>query len=70
MQTTSPSTPRCRRLSPRWSAMWAPHRPEPRPDRPGPRPHRHQTGGIALWEAHGRARPTSRAPPNGGNCSI
>ena len=25
----------------------------------------HQTGGIAPLEAHGRARPTSRAPPNG-----
>ena len=36
--------PRCRRFSPRWSAMQAPHRPEPRP-------HRHQTGGIAPLEA-------------------
>ena len=28
-QTTSPTTPRCRRYSPRWSALWAPRRPEP-----------------------------------------
>ena len=38
-----PTTPRCRRLSPRSSAMWAPHHPEPRP-------HRQQTGGIAPLE--------------------
>ena len=64
-QTTSPTTPHCRRLSPRWSALRAPHhpeprphhpeprphRPEPRPHRPEPRPHRHQTGGIAPIEA-------------------
>ena len=50
-QTTSPTTPHCWRLSPRWSALWAPRRPEPRPDRPKPRPHRQQTGGIAPIEA-------------------
>ena len=49
-QTTSPTTPHCRRLSPRWSALWAPHHPEPRP-------HRQQTGGIAPIEArHAEAR--------------
>ena len=29
----------------------------------------HQTGGLALREVHGRAHRTSRAPPNGGNCT-
>ena len=43
-QTTSPATPHCWRLSPRWSALWAPRCPEPRP-------HRQQTGGIAPIEA-------------------
>ena len=62
-QTTSPTTPHCQRFSPRWSALWAPRRPEPRP-------HHHQTGGIVLLEVHGQAWPTSRASPNGGNCSI
>ena len=38
-QTTSPTTPHCRRLSPRWSALRAPHHPEPRPHHPEPRPH-------------------------------
>ena len=54
-QTTSPTTPHCRRFSPRWSALWAPrrpeprpHHPEPRPDRPGPRPHRHQRGNCTI----------------------
>ena len=28
-QTTSPATRHCRRLLPRWFALWAPHRPEP-----------------------------------------
>ena len=49
-QTTSPTTSHRWRLSPRWSALWAPHRPEPQPRRPEPRPHRHQTGGIAALE--------------------
>ena len=29
-----------------------------------------RVGGIAALETHGRARPVSRASPNGGNCSI
>ena len=49
-QTTSPTTPHCRHFSPRWSALRAPHHPEPRPHHPEPRPHRHQTGGIAPIE--------------------
>ena len=32
-QTTLPTTPRCRRLSPRWFATWAPRCPEARPHR-------------------------------------
>ena len=39
-QTSSPATPHCWRLSPRWSALWAPHCPEPRHHRPELRPHR------------------------------
>ena len=57
-QTTSATTPHCWRLSPRWSALWAPHRPKPRPHRPEPQPRRpepqprrQQTGGIAPIEA-------------------
>ena len=41
--TAVPTTPRYRRLSPRWSVMWAPHHPEPQP-------HRQQMGGIAPLE--------------------
>ena len=44
--------PHCWRLSPRWSAVWVPHCPEPRP-------HRQQTGGIAAIEArHADDTPT------------
>jgi len=42
-QTTSPTTPQCQRFSSSWSALWAPHRPEPCS-------HLHQTGGIAALE--------------------
>ena len=42
-QTTSPTTPHCRRFSSSWSALWVSRHPEPRP-------HRHQTGGIAALE--------------------
>lgn len=34
-------------FSPKRSAIWVPHHPEPRTHRPEPRPHRHQMGGIA-----------------------
>ena len=47
--TAVPTTPRYRRLSPRWSVMWAPHHPEPQP-------HRQQMGGIACGI---RERPTT-----------
>ena len=66
----SPTTPRCRRLLPRWSALWAPHTREPRPHCPEPRPHRQQTGGLAL---HGDPCVTClpvTSPSNGGNCTI
>ena len=56
-QTTSPTTPHYRRFSPRWSALWAPHHPEPRPRHLEPQPYRRQTGGIAALEArHAVAR--------------
>ena len=42
-QTTSPMTPHYRRFLPRWSALWA-------LDRPEPRPRSNQTGGIAPLE--------------------
>ena len=45
-QTTSPTTPDCQRFSPRWSALWAPHCPEPQPHQPEPRPRSHQTGEL------------------------
>ena len=48
-QTTSPTTTHFQRISPRWSALWAPHRLTSRP-------HHHQTGGIALHEAPTRRR--------------
>ena len=38
-QTTSPTTPRFQRFSPRWSVLRAPHRPKLRA-------HRHQSGGM------------------------
>ena len=59
----SPTTPRCRRLLPRWFATWPPHTREPRP-------HRHQAGGVAL---HGDPCVTClsmTSPSNGGNCTI
>ena len=66
-QATSPTTARCRRLSPRWSALWAPHHPEPRPHCPepwphcpGPRPHRTQTE-----ELHLEGRTVELAPRRG-----
>ena len=52
-QSTSPTTTRFQRFSPRWSALWAPHHLKPRP-------HRHQTGGIALHEAPTRRRHAAR----------
>ena len=48
-QTTSPTTPHCWRFSPRWSALWAPHRPEPRP-------YRQQTGGNCTIRGATRRR--------------
>ena len=51
-RTTSPTTARFQRFSPRQSALWAPHH-------PGPRSHHHQTGGIALHEAPTRRRHTA-----------
>ena len=69
-QAISHTTPRCRRLLPRWSALWAPHTREPRPHHPEPRPHRHQAGGVAL---HGDPCVTClpvASPSNGGNCTI
>ena len=57
-QTTTPIRAHRQHFSPRWSALWAPHCPEPRPQcpeprphHPEPRPHRHQTGGIAALGA-------------------
>ena len=52
-QTTSPTTPRFHRFSPRWSALWAPHHLKPRR-------HRLQTGGIARHEAPTRRRHAAR----------
>ena len=43
-QTTSPLAARFQRISPRWSAIWAPHRLKSRR-------HRHQSGGIAPSKA-------------------
>ena len=45
-QTTSPTTPDCQRFSPSWSALWAPHCPEPRPHQPKPRPRSQTTGEL------------------------
>ena len=60
MQTTSPTAAHCQRFSPRWSAVWRPHRLSSGPGRP-------QTGGIALHEApRGDERRAWRSP-NGGN---
>ena len=63
MQTTSLSTAHCWHFSPRWSARWAPHHPEPRPHCPepwphcpGPRPHRQQTGGNCTIRGATRRR--------------
>ena len=42
-------------FSPKRSAIWVPHRPEPRTHRPEPRPHRHQMGGIAPLGARQKA---------------
>ena len=52
-QTTSPATPHCWRLSPRWSALWAPRHLEPRP-------HRQQTGGNCSNRGATRGRHTGR----------
>ena len=50
------------------------HAPAARRRTDGTGHHTHATGrrvgGIAALETHGRARPVSRASPNGGNCSI
>ncbi len=50
------------------------HTPAARRRTDGTGHHTHATGrrvgGIAALETHGRARPTLRAPPNGGNCTI
>ena len=59
-QTTSPTTPHCWRISPRWSALWAPRHPEPRPHHPEPRPHRHQTGGVCTIRGATRRRHAGR----------
>ena len=53
-QTTSPLAARFQCFSPRWSALWRPHRLEPRP-------RRHQSGGIATLEA----RHAGDTPPEG-----
>ena len=61
-QTTSPTTPRCRRLLPRWFATWA------APPRGALSPT--ASVGIAL---HGDPCVTClpmTAPPDGGNCTI
>ena len=48
-QPASAATPRCQCFSPRWSAIWAPHRPEPR--------HHHRpTGGICTIRGATRRR--------------
>ena len=69
-QAISPTTPRCRRLLPRWSALWAPNTREPRPHCPEPRPHRHQAGGVALHKDPCVTCLPMTAPSNGGNCTI
>jgi len=47
-QTTSPTTARFQRFSPRWSAIWAPHRPESRPQCLEPWLHRPERDLTAL----------------------
>ena len=66
----SPTTPRCRRLLPRWFALWAPHTREPRPHHHEPRPHRHQAGGVALHKDPCVTCLPVTSPSNGGNCII
>ena len=58
-QTTSSATAHFQRFSPRWSAMWAPHRLKPRPHCLEPRRHRHPMRGIAL---HGGSTRRRHAP--------
>ena len=58
-QTTSPTTARFQHFSPRWSALWAPHRLTSRP-------HHRQSGGIALHEGHHSPLVRASRPPNGG----
>lgn len=43
-------------FSPKRSAIWVPHRPEPRTHRPEPRPHRHQMGGNCAIRGATRRR--------------
>ena len=52
-RTTSPTTACFQRFSPRRSAIWALHHPEPRP-------HRHQSGGITPFKAPTRRRHAAR----------
>ena len=48
-QTTSPTTPHFQRFSPKWSAIWAPHRLKSRP-------HRHQSGELHYTSLRHAAR--------------
>ena len=56
-QTTSPLAARCQRFSPRWSAIWAPHRLKSRR-------HRHQSGELR----HPRLRHAGDTPPASSSC--
>ena len=53
MQTTSPTAAHCQRFSPRWSALWAPHRLTSWL-------HCYRSGGIALHEGPTRRRHAPR----------
>ena len=54
-QTTSPTTPRFHRFSPRWSALWAPHRLTSGP-------HHHQSGRNGVIRITTRRRHAASQP--------
>ena len=69
-QTTSPTTPHYRRFSPRWSALWAPHCPEPRPQCPEPRPQCPEPRPHHPEPRPHHPEPRPHRHQTGGNCSI